>query len=660
MRPQDYPLDLEQLQCVWARVLAPTAEAAAAQADAPGDPLVFAAWERCRQHADPTADPAPERLAGEAFAALLQNQEFWTIAALPYAEDIYQYNAGLGCAVLLTDRVGRLLTLIGDPAFVDRLENWGLGPGACWSEEQSGCNAVGLALNTAMPAQVVGAEHFFRCFHELAATAAPIHAPDGAVLGVIGLATAAVDASPRDLALLMAAARAVSNQLQADALLSESNEQLDQLRAIIETAGDGVLMWNGDGRIHHVNRTAARMIGLTAAHILGRPINELVRWSADVRAALHNDRPIANLETVLIVNQRRVPCLLTVQPVHREWGSSGSVAFLRPIEHVRRLVSQQIGLTADFDLSHIKSNTPAMRSVLDKARQAARNSLPILLEGESGVGKTLLAQAIHNAGPRAGRPFVTVNCRAIPRPLLQTELFGQAGSDGRPGRPSKFELANGGTLMVNQAHSAPPELQMALVELIDRRRLLRPGGDQPIAVNVRLILSTPPDVEQLLADRSLRPELYYRLHANRITLPALRERCDDIPLLAEHILATLRADRLPTVEPEALAALCAYGWPGNVRELEIVLEQAAEQAGDRPIGLSCLPVSVRRGALFGRERPLKPVQTVREAEYSAIVRAGRLCNGVLTQMARELGMSRTTLWRRMKAHNLTAEQFRAP
>jgi transcriptional activator for dhaKLM operon len=301
-----------------------------------------------------------------------------------------------------------------------------------------------------------------------------------------------------------------------------------------------------------------------------------------------------------------------------------------------------------------------MRAMLRQARVAARGQAPVLIRGEGGAGKNYLARAIHNDGPRADGPFVGVNCRAIPHELMISEFLGS--TDPNNSRPSKFELANGGTLLLDQVENLSLEMQAALLQLIETRHVLRLGSVQPTAVDVRIIAATTADLEEQVAEGSFSSHLYYRFGVFNLTVPPLRERPEDIPLLAERTLARITADtqRATWISDEAMAVLCRYPWPGNVRELESVLERALSQCQDGTIQLADLPAAVREGRIVtgGSPRP-QPLLSLAETEREAIIRAGWACQGHVTEMADLLKIGRTTLWRKMKRYNLRPDYFKA-
>jgi len=284
-----------------------------------------------------------------------------------------------------------------------------------------------------------------------------------------------------------------------------------------------------------------------------------------------------------------------------------------------------------------------------------------LFQGEGGVGKNLLARAIHNDGPRAGKPFIDINCRAIPHELMTREILGHEQDIHTRGQPSKFELADGGTLLLDQVENLTFELQAALLHVIETRHVTRLGSSMPIPVDVRIIAATAANLEDLVSQGSFLSHLFYRFGVFKILVPPLRERVEDIPLLAERFLARQAAHSGQTIwiEDETVRFLGRYPWPGNVRELESTLERAMSQSRDNVIRPSDLPEMVRNGRVLTGRHPLaQPVISVDEAEREAILRAGWACNGRVTEMSRLLGIGRSTLWRKMKRLNISPVIFK--
>ncbi|MCO5185075.1 MAG: dihydroxyacetone kinase operon transcriptional regulator DhaR [Anaerolineae bacterium] len=662
MRPSDYPVDLDYLKRCWEQYMrAGVLDSAENESGREIDPLVLASWRRCRARLDPHSMALPVRQAKTALQTLLAQQADIITLALPHLEDICDFAAGQHLIAFLADRAGCLLAVEAHNQGRAFADSCGLRVGHYWAEDQAGTNAIALALTNAMPVQIVGPEHYVHRLHDLVTAAAPFHDIHGRVAGLIGIACPATYLSARDLPLVMATSRAVSNQLQTESLVDETLQQLTQVNTILGAVTEGVIMWDEEGRIHHCNRQAAKMFGTDTAQLLGALWNDKLIWPEELRLAVRANADVVRAESTVQLDNRRVTSLVTLRAI--KGGKEqplGYVALFRPIQQIRQLIHEQVGTEATFRLEDLASQSPPLQRVLRQAHIAARASIPVLLIGESGVGKTYLAQAIHNGGPRANRPFLSINCRAIPHELMTAELLGIERGDSRAGRPSKFELADGGTLMLNQLHYLTLELQTALLEVIDRRQLMRLGGTRPITLNVRIIATLPPNADDLVADGTIIPELYYRFGVFRFVMPPLRQRIEDIPLLVERILDRLNGDgHTVRVADDVLTVCERYPWPGNVRELESVLERALAQSRDGVIRSEHLPENVRTSRVLLDSTPIpKPVITVDEAEREAIMRAGYACNGVVTQMALELEIGRTTLWRKMKRLNISPQQFK--
>jgi transcriptional activator for dhaKLM operon len=624
------------------------------------DPTVLLSWQRCMSRLNPQAVPRLSPVHGKSLTSLLRAQHELITIATPLIEDIYQHVNGSGCAIILTDSSACHLFMAGDERAQTLIESYDLGQGAYWSEGQMGTNAAGTALVNAMPTYVVGAEHYFSFYHKLFSSAAPIHNLRGRILGTIGICGPVEAANSYTLALAMSAALAISNQIQAEWSLEEANHRLSEVNAILSAVSEGVLAWNFEGEVHHINTQASSMLGLNPLTTVGHKIYELIDLPELVSGAIANDEELRNREVSFQTNGRTIRSLISLRAIKNTIGQPvGYIALLRPIEQVRQLVQQQAGTRASLTIDDVYGQTPAIRRVLSQSRIAAKGTAPILLRGEGGVGKFNLAQAIHNDGERASKPFLSINCRAIPHELMIGELLGE--NESGHVRPSKFELADGGTLFLDQVDSLSLEMQSAVLQVIETGHVLHLGGNQPIPVDVRIIVATSKDLETLVNEGSFLPHLYYRFGVFNIYIPPLRQRRDDVPLLAERFLARItRRDNRPVwIDDVTMETLKRYPWPGNIRELESVLERATYSSRDGIIRLINLPDTIRqRRVITDHSQKTQPVLSVTEAEREAIIRAGWACNGRVAEMAKQLQIGRTTLWRKMKRHNISPEQFK--
>ncbi len=334
-------------------------------------------------------------------------------------------------------------------------------------------------------------------------------------------------------------------------------------------------------------------------------------------------------------------------------------------------IAQALSLSAPADSAirgspqawqtQIISRSSRMAEALAEARMVAQSDASVLLRGESGTGKELLAQAIHQAGARAGKPFIAVNCGAIPEALLESELFGHvkgAFTDAVASHKGLFQAADGGTLLLDEIGDMPPALQVKLLRVL-QERVVRPlGSSQSIAVDVRIISATHRDLDAAMAEGQFRADLYYRLNVVTLTLPPLSERREDIPLLANHFLLKLAAKydkRLSGFAPEALKALTTAAWPGNVRQLYNVVEQVCALSTTPLVPLALVQRALRS--------PSVQVLTLAEAkqrfERDYLVGLLKLTDGNVADAARLADRNRTEFYRLMQKHGLTPGHFKA-
>jgi len=630
-------------------------------------PLIATSWRRSRGHVNPNSTVEFTRM-GKGHLLASQTASFDLIAiARPMMEDIYQCVKNSGTAIILTNNVGCILDWVGDEDVLKIMGDWGVGLGTILSEELVGTTSFGLALAERMSVQVTGTEHFVRQFHVASGAAAPMFDISGRLLGVIGLVMPADRYHVHSLGLVAAAARAVENQHQSDLLMAEQNSQLAQLNTILSTISDGILVWNAEQRIVHANHAAGQLLGIPAPSMVGRPASVLLSLPAFVEESILRRKPLTEVEGVIVVEERAVNCLISLDYVFQspdklQW----IIVTLRSAKKVRRLIQQQVGATASLTLDDIPGDAPQMQRVRSFVRSAAGAQASILIRGEVGTGKNALASAIHNAGSRHDGPFVIFASSSVPNELVISDLLGfdESMEDKHSGRPSKFELAQGGTLFFQDVDALPLEAQALLINALELRVVQRLGGQRPVEVDARIIASTSANMETLIAQGSFRPDLYYRLSTFTITLPPLRERPRDIPVVAERILNRF-ARQLGfqvSVAPQVMDVFKKYAWPGNIREMEAVLGRAATQVvGTGVVGLAQLPNHVRMMEANPQNvRPFLQVQvsSLREMEQETILLMLQMYRGNVSRMAQVLDVSRTTLWRKLKEYGVDPNEYR--
>jgi DNA-binding NtrC family response regulator len=321
---------------------------------------------------------------------------------------------------------------------------------------------------------------------------------------------------------------------------------------------------------------------------------------------------------------------------------------------VRENVVLRQALKQEYRFRDLLSKSPAMQAVFELAKTAARSNSTILVLGESGSGKEVLARAIHSESPRAEGPFVAVSCAALTETLLESELFGHekgsfTGAIAR--RKGKFEAAHGGTLFLDEVGDIGPKLQLDLLRVLEERKFHRVGGNETIEVDVRIIAATNRDLKKAAAEGKFREDLFYRLNVIPVLVPPLRQRREDVPLLVEHFVERLAIEmkkRIDGVSAEAMAGLMAWDWPGNVRELRNVLERGAVVATGPVIQLADLGLPTKTDAP-PRAGTLASLEEVEKRHVAAVLaHAG----GNVSQSARILGIDRVTLYNKMRKYGI--------
>lgn len=656
------PVDADLLVAIWQRFVATGA------LDPALDPIVAMSWQRCILRCNPYAVRELPCISEAELADRRFKLSDLIALARPFMEDIYQFVEGAGYITVLLDASACVLDVLGDVAVKRQTEALGLRPGVYWNEGCAGTNAFGLALYERCPIHVFGAEHFFQRFHGLSVSAAPIYHWEGRPIGVLGMASLTTVSNVATLATVHAAARAIEHQLHAEKLFNELNTQRTQLSAIVEAIVDGLIVCDQAGQVVHMNSCAAQILGVKRETAVGRALSASVELPPVVGEAMRQCATLVDAEVSFQVQGLQIGCLISLIPIQwqldRVNNVEGFILALRRLDQVHRMVQRMVGARSNFTFASIIGSSHAINQVRRQAQAAARSSAPLLIVGESGTGKGVLARVIHNESARADGPFVTVNCRVLPRDLIVGEFLGyEIGAfqgNGLHGQPGKFELAHGGTLHLEEIEALPLDMQTALLRVIETGEVMRLGGQRVTCADVRLIATTSVNLERLVADGDFRADLYYALSRMTIRLAPLRERIADLPLLIRDVLERMhrQTGRDVSISYEAQQIMRCYPWPGNVRELENVLERAASLSDTAMIDVWHLPDAIRGRPSEPGMAPDQHVPALHEAEYEAIVRAARACRGNATRMAHMLGIGRTTLWRKLKAANISLADFK--
>ena len=432
--------------------------------------------------------------------------------------------------------------------------------------------------------------------------------------------------------------------------------QSEMYQAVLDFTHDAILAIDENGRIQVLNPPAERIMGCRAADSVGQPVEAVLPNTLLPDVLESGEKQLDQIMQIhqTLCNTNRIPILVDGQ-------RRGVVATFQDVKQLQnseqkiRLKLHEKGLVAKYAFNDILGDSPAIRSTIQIARSYAASRASVLILGETGTGKELFAQSIHNASDRRDGPFVAINCAAVSNSLLESELFGyEAGSftgASRGGREGVFELAHGGTLFLDEIGEIPREAQVELLRVLQEKEIRRVGGSRVIPVDVRIIAATNKDLLQETVEGRFREDLYYRLDVLDLKLPPLRERGDDVKILGLHLFRQLPGGKDPIMQSQFLYLLeqaGPYQWYGNIRELQNFVERANILM--RNAGASSVTVSdiLRRRA----EPAPEPCQETESRDRRAIEAALHNHPGSMADAARSLGCSRQTLWRKMKKYGI--------
>ncbi|MBV0843464.1 dihydroxyacetone kinase operon transcriptional regulator DhaR [Serratia liquefaciens] len=623
-------------------------------------PAIYASWLRCRSLMQPAVWKAPHCALGATFASICQRKNDLLTLGQAALEDACEYMEQRRCLLAILDESGCMLWLCGDVLTRERLQLLGFTPGAYWAEGDIGTNAPSLAASEGHPIQVRGSEHVRQALHDWSFCATPVYDNSGRQRGSIALGCLLADCAAGDLSLTLALAREIGNSLNADGLLAESNRHLNQLYGLLDGVDDGVMAWDHRGYLQYINQRAATLLKLDEQQSQGKPLTQLLTLPALLNRAIAQRQALQHVEVTFESQRQFIATLLTLKPIF-DGERCSFIALLHPLERLRQYVSSQLGRVS-HSFEQMPSALLEMRRLIRYGQQAAKGQHPILLCGEEGVGKEQLSQAIHNASDRAAGPYIALNCQLLPEAQGLRELLGSDANEEEAGQLSKFELANGGTLYLEQIEYLPMEMQSALLQVLKTGVVMRLNSNRVIPVDVRVIASSAADLPLLVQQNRFRRQLFYSLQAFEIQIPALRQRLSDIPLLVKHHLRTLEQHFQCRfrVDDEVMTQLGLYLWPGNDLELKGVVERTAMMCHGHHLQLADLPEHLlgQQPLLESDPQPGMPLLTLAEMERQAIIRAANVSRGQLNEMAQLLGIGRTTLWRKIKQYQIDIRQFK--
>src|SRR5262245_43571417 len=621
--------------------------------------VIERSWARCHSAGvDPATTRAPSPTSDESFRRLLLRSRDVIDVGVPIMEQVREALSESGTMMILTDPSGVILRTEGDPATLEAAEDVRLVTGANWDELVCGTNAIGTALSLKEPVQVHATEHFCAGIKPWSCSAVVVRDPAyGEILGVLDVSGLSSRFHPNWLALAMMTAGRIEAELAVRQMESRWRLTEAGLQGLSRASSRAVMLFDRQGRLV----TAEGVTSNSRASVGG-----CGDWSAG--------RRIEAFDTESGHGDAALPDWLRperVQPVTRRGQRVGTVVVLPDSLRrapARRIVNNRartltVGQTSTT-LGPIIGRSTVLRQALEKAKHLADLDVPVLLQGETGVGKEMFARAIHEGRQRTSGPFVALNCGGLPREILASELFGYV--DGaftgakRSGMIGKIEAARGGTLFLDEIGEMPLELQPYLLRVLEGGELYPLGASQPRNVQFKLIAATNRDLRAEVVAGRFRQDLFYRVSVTALRIPALRERKEDIAELVEHFnreVSRRHGVSMKRFEAEVIDALERYAWPGNVREMRHVVEGMVMLTNDDTVTAAALPQEIASSVAAAGGTPhvsadSAAVPDLEAVELDAISTAIARRHGNLTMVAKQPRISKSTLYLKIERYGL--------
>lgn len=610
-------------------------------------------WIRCREAGvDPLHGRGEQVSSEELFIRLSERKQLIAVAR-PVMDSVFQIIKSTVYGIVLTDQDGVILETVHNEDIEPECAKVNFFQGARWDERSVGTNAVGTALATGQPIQVLGGEHYCTSHHPWTCSAAPIRDSRGSIIGCLDLSGKAEDVHTHTFGIVVSAVISIQEQLN----VMETHGLMD---TVFNSMMDGLLLIDTDYRIERINSRLTSIFRLAADEIYRLNVREMLDAGEIEEAVFSRKQHLNYPDCTIKAGEHRIDCMVDIFPYEFNNRVLGAAILIREAGQVRKAVHQIAGFKANYSFRDIVTRHPVMLETIAFAQKIAKTDCTVLIEGESGTGKELFAQSIHQASSRANGPFIAINCAALPKDLVESELFGyEKGSFTgalREGSPGKFELADGGTLFLDEIGELSLEIQAKLLRVLDNHKVRRIGGRHERTLDVRVIAATNRDLQEEVALHSYRSDLYYRLNVINIQLLPLRERKEDIAELAKSFLHA--CNRESTGLPKKLGtsfleALQEQEWKGNARELQNIVKRAFYVSESEIIDESHLPYGMRAsrgegGAAAGRHG----MTSFRDMEREGIEQALQACDGNAVLAAKLLNIGKSTIYRKIDEYGI--------
>ncbi|WFD10570.1 sigma-54 interaction domain-containing protein [Tepidibacter hydrothermalis] len=608
------------------------------------------------QHNDPIY------ISEEKFIKKTKRSKNFIKSAVPYMRNLYNSFKGSGCTVIVADKSCCVLEVIGDEEDIEKIKVHK--KRALCKEEYIGTNAIGTTIYLDKAIQILGPEHFALENHNLSCSACPVHDREGNLIGCLSISCILEDANPHILSMVTAAAGAIERQIIIESELKEKQNLIIQREKAFQSISEGIIILDTNGKIISINEKALKLADLDIKKsYIKDDIRNYIKDDIDLESIIKSKKDIVNKEKKLKLSSGSIlNCILSISLIWNEKNINGLVVILKEVQEVHNLVNKMIGSTARYKFEDIIAKSNIMKATIDFAKIASNSFSNVLISGESGTGKELVAHSIHDASKRKNKPFIAINCGSIPSGLIESELFGYEGGSftgsKKEGNPGKFELANGGTIFLDEIGDMPLEVQTSLLRVIQSKEVYRVGGKHPKKIDVRIIAATHRNLEDMVLENSFRLDLYYRLNVLNIYIPPLRERKEDIEALVECFIKEFNKKlnkKVKGLNKDSQNLLNCYEWPGNVRELSNVLERGMNLCQEDYIQNKHFPEKIFSSTDMKKN---DYESSIRNNEKEFIIKILEKNNGNIKKSAEELGFSRSKIYRKLKKLNIDYKNYR--
>lgn len=616
-------------------------------------PYIAESWKRSKQYGiDPIRDRIGKQISENRFQKIIEENEELIVVARSIMEKLYNIVEGTNFLIMLTDNEGHILEIEGDKNILEMVKEEKFFKGSKWSEEVIGTNAISLSLLHDKPIQTVGAEHYPLSHHIATCSSSPIHGENGNVIGCLNMTGLCKDVNSHTLGIVAAGAYSIEKQLK----IIRSNKLITTTFKIIS---EGMIITDENLKIKKVNKVASRILEMKKEEIYNLDIKYIMR-DIDFKNLVNSKTSLQYIESSFYINNKKITCIASVTPMKINEKIIGIAIVFRESKTVNKLINKTVGNKATYTFNNIITKNTKMLSIIEAAKRVAKTNCTILIGGESGTGKELFAQSIHNESRCSEGPFIAVNCAALPRDLVESELFGyeKGAFTGalKEGNPGKFELAHGGTIFLDEIGELPLEIQSKLLRVLDSHKITRIGGKYEKELDVRVIAATNRNLYEEVQKKNFREDLYYRLNVISLRIIPLRDRPEDISTLASYFLEKLNREnikKIKSISDDFIVHLERHTWNGNVREFQNVISRAYYLCEEEVITSKYLPENILQSNI----EPTIKVIPVEVMEKKSIINAIINSKGNVMKAARDLNISKSTIYRKIKKYEIEVDRI---